>query len=231
MKPILFSTPMVEAILEGRKTQTRRLIKSRHESGLYRVCTRASTGEVIHIESLDWDERNCEKDITPKYKVGDILYVKETWQYGDAFSNPGGYAYKADTTGSKISIEDGIKWKPSLFMPKNVARIFLEVTGIRVERLTAICNEDAIAEGIDSDEWTWGPIGYPDGTIDYSVEGKKTVWYRDYSKTKEKTMSNITPVKSYKTLWELIHGVGSWDSDPFVWIYEFKKIEKPSIEL
>lgn len=78
--PILFSTTMVQAELEGRKTQTRRVIKSRHESGLFNVIRRATDGHITNICSLDWDERNCEKDVTCPYgKPGDILWVKETF--------------------------------------------------------------------------------------------------------------------------------------------------------
>jgi hypothetical protein len=141
-KPILFSTPMVQAILDGRKTMTRRIVKSKHESGLFRVC-KTKDGKITEITSLDWDERpknDCTNDIQPKYKFGDILWVRETWNKWQVKDRP--FVYRATDLKSC-----GHTWKPSIYMPKEAARVFLQITGIRVECLQDITEEDAIAEG------------------------------------------------------------------------------------
>ena len=118
MKPILFNTEMVQAILEGRKTQTRRIIKPvamglTHENGMpARV---------------------------PPYEPGDILWVRETWNntvYG------GKFCYKAD-----FSYKEAFPWKPSIHMPKEAARIFLKVVNVRPHRLLEISRQDAVKEG------------------------------------------------------------------------------------
>ena len=144
-KPILFSTEMVQAILAGRKTQTRRIIKSRHESGIFQVCKNFD-GKVTSIESLDWDERNCEKDILSKYQIDDILWVREIFcDVSHNLENENCFLYKADFLGTTAEL---VKWKSSLFMPKEAARIFLKVTNVRCERLQDISDGDEIAEGI-----------------------------------------------------------------------------------
>lgn len=118
-RPILFSGEMVRAILEGRKTQTRRIIKGKRDAN----------GISIEI---------------PRFgKIGDLLYVRETWS--EDFD--GRIQYRADTDGT------GRKWKPSIHMPRRVSRITLEITNIRVERLNDISEEDSEAEGV-SGTWT-----------------------------------------------------------------------------
>jgi hypothetical protein len=227
MKPILFSTPMVKAILAGRKTQTRRVIKSRHESGLFQVCRSRTTGKITTIESLDWDERNCEKDITSKYQPGDILYVRETfyawgyWKLTDegklkfidrTLESDRMYHY-VDETLPHESFGMTSHWhkRPSLFMPKEAARIFLQVTDVRAERLQDITVDDAVAEGIER-------CGPPFDNV------KKYGWrFKDYMGN-----SVCLPVPSFKTLWDSINAKKCpWDSNPWVWVYTFKKIPKP----
>ena len=144
VKPILFNTEMVQAILSGRKTQTRRAIKD---------------GDIVN--GFD-----CEADGTPiafidkhtgsvlppaspcTYQPGDILYVRETWKRATpnyAKGNP--YLYKADNPQRATNINAKAPWRPSIHMPKEAARIFLRVTNIRVERLQNITEDDAFAEG------------------------------------------------------------------------------------
>lgn len=189
--PILFSTPMVQAILAGRKTQTRRVIKSRHESGLFQVSRRKSDGQIISIESLDWDERNCEKNITCPYgQPGDLLWVRETFVYRDKHDK---YYYKADYPDSDPYAHSG--WKPSIHMPKAAARIWLEVTNVRAERLQDITEHDALQEGMsiryDKDE---------DGLV---VKDKRNT-------------------EAFEELWQSINGTESWEANPWVWVVEFK---------
>ncbi|WP_413998688.1 hypothetical protein ACMDB5_13005 [Flavobacterium sp. W1B] len=193
-RPILFSTPMVQAILEGRKTQTRRIVKD----NLLQTCT----DEYNELEFLILTSK-C------PYEVGDVLWVRETFA---PISNHKllRYIYKggADWT------NDLIKWKPSIFMPKEACRIFLKIKSIRVERLQDISEDDAIAEGI------------------YAKPGEvsKRVWYRKYvTESVAKTEGAFTEsaIECFKTLWESINGKESLEKNPFVWVYEFEQIEKP----
>lgn len=180
-KPILFSTEMVQAILEGRKTQTRRIKKS-------------------------------EK---PKHQKGDILWVRETWvklheaylyKLIPEFDSPHFfYCYKAD--GEPVHFEHyGENWRPSIFMPKEAARIFLEVTDVRVERLQSISNSDALSEGIKV-------IEEDEDYFDYENNGEAG--------------SYGTARGSFFSLWRKIYGDKCFDNNPFVWVYEFKQVEKP----
>ncbi|MBC7847234.1 MAG: hypothetical protein H7Y10_12155 [Flavobacterium sp.] len=126
--PILFSTPMVQAILEGRKTQTRRIVKYPLQLKGWLV----SIGESENPPPIEF----C------PYEVGDVLWVRETFAEWPKVM----FQYKASThIGSEIG-----KWKPSIFMPKEACRIFLKLKQIRVERLQDISEEDAIAEGVIS---------------------------------------------------------------------------------
>ena len=180
-KPILFSTPMVQAILDGRKTQTRRIIKT-------------------DAKQIDWmpivlngyggfcDEHgNPEK---PKYKIGEILWVRETFQ---PIEHPElKYRYRADHLNPK-----SVVWKPSIFMPKDAVRIFLKVTNVRVERVQDITAMDAYSEGI-----------------------KMTVSSSDAD-------CYLTAEEAFQLLWESINGKESWKSNPWVWVYDFERIERP----
>lgn len=134
--PILFMTEMVQSILADNKTLTRRL------------CQYNKAYEIFHNGKRQVEAEKSLANLKPcKYKVGDILWVKETYlkvftPKGD-FSN---YAYKADND----PLHSIIKWKPSLFMPKEASRIKLKITDIKVERLQEITEEDAIREGVKS---------------------------------------------------------------------------------
>lgn len=194
MKPILFSTEMVQAILEGRKTQTRRFAYSEEE----------------RQEAIDWD------GVLPgqKYQPGDILWVRETFidvgEKADQYFGGVRFHYKAN--------EDFVgcwPWKPSIFMPREAARIFLEVTDVRAERLQDISEEDAIAEGIKM-------VGENPEFGGASYSGK---WYDNYGKT---GYTFLKPIESFQTLWQKINGkIHPWESNPWVWVYTFKRIEKP----
>lgn len=136
MKPILFNQEMVQAILEGSKTVTRRVIKPQPDRFF----------EVNENPLYLYDVEFNKNIINPQYQVGDIIYVRETWCRADD-----GYYYKAgfkDTEGLMKAY--GYKWHPSIHMPKEIARIFLKVTGLRVERLQDITEEQTQAEGFKS---------------------------------------------------------------------------------
>lgn len=195
-RPILFSGPMVRAILEGRKTQTRRVVKPQPTddghgpkwySGFDNVPGTIETNFPMPI--------HC-----PYGQPGDRLWVRETWAQHPEFTHrsSGGCLYRADRGGDYQGAAQGdFCWRPSIHMPRWASRITLEITGARVERLQDISEEDAKAEGIQ-----WGmPCGYLDtGTSDCSSKCK------------------------FKSLWESINGPGSWDANPWVWVIEFKKL-------
>lgn len=132
LRPILFSTAMVQAILDGRKTQTRRVVKPQPEY------TRGFVGPIHWIGDKDGKEIKC-----PYGEPGDILWVRETWCPPHHLIPESGYVYKADDNRP-------FRWKPSIHMPFAAARIFLRVKSVRVERLHDISEADVIAEGIKS---------------------------------------------------------------------------------
>lgn len=198
-KPILFSTEMVKAILDGRKTQTRRIIKNQM------LCDTLNYA----LENLKEIQGNSNFLNQAKYQIGNILWVRESFQYSDEFDEPIWYKQKAIEDYTQEAFEM-MKWKPSIHMPKEAARIFLEVTNVRVERLADISEEDAIAEGIEFFNHGYG--GSPVG-----------IWYKNYLSGG----FHFQPNSSFKSLWQKINGIDSWYSNPWVWVYEFKQVEKP----
>jgi len=194
-RPILFSAPMVRAILEGRKTMTRRVIKN--PDLIKEVCD----GIPMFEDSFgNWHETATR---CPYGQPGDRLWVRETFDYG--LSTKSGIAYRA--TSKWEDFEDGtpkdfdeIKWKPSIHMPRWASRLTDEITAIRVERLQDISEEDALAEGVE--RFTSGWKNYTDPTVCCQ-----------------------TARASFFTLWESINGPGSWNANPLAWVIEFKMVK------
>jgi|LakMenE18May11ns_1017448.scaffolds.fasta_scaffold9726959_2 hypothetical protein len=207
LKPILFSTPMVKAILEGGKTQTRRIVKTNATQIQWQPIVLNGYGGFC-------DEHG--NPVKPKYSIGDVLWVRETWQVTDFLhisDDNWGYIYKASENGEDWeSNSEDWKWKPSIFMPKEACRLFLEVTDIRVERLQDILEEDAIAEGIGS----W---------VEERLKSKPTHYELYYREKGDESTYSSCPIVSYQSLWQKINGKESWDENPFVWVIEFKKLE------
>lgn len=201
VKPILFNTEMVRAILDGRKTCTRRICKDANEHTVpdmdfYNADRRTyavhNFADKEHTEQLSTAERTC--PVCP----GDVLYVRETWCDDRQFtrdSTPGQYFYKASENGY-------FKWKPSIHMPKEAARIWLKVTNVRVERLQEINGDDALAEGVDK-------YIHANGTLneDQTITSFIGIW-------------NSTIKKSDLAQY-------GWDANPYIWVIEFEKCEKP----
>jgi hypothetical protein len=163
-KPILFSTEMVRKIKAGIKTQTRRVVSPRYSSDEcgFNLCSDLDgsnqfllkTNEDGGTEFKDGSQRY----FFPPYKAGDILYVRETWGIG--IQTTGGVIYRADYPFSeKIPFAEGGRWRPSIHMPKSIARIFLSITDVRIERLQDISESDAIAEGTHYPAWSVTPDG------------------------------------------------------------------------
>jgi hypothetical protein len=199
--PILFSAPMVRVILEGRKTQTRRVMKFQpiDEPCVMRASlTRTGTKPVTVATWLDVDDRCC---ICPYGNVGDQLWVREAQAVSvDAAIYRADYTDDAQVRMPKML---GFKWIPSIHMRREFSRIQLEITGIRVERLQDISDDDALAEGV---------ISYPVGNLTvFGVEGTK--------------IEKLHPRAAYLALWDEINGRGSVDTNPWVWVVEFKVIK------
>ena len=220
MKPILFNTEMVQAILDGRKTTTRRVIKPQPRyikaSGrwVYQIPEKqvhAGCCTAVCSASREWWEYLMHDQFP--YQLGDILYVRETFCPYDAGHVINGvkYAYKADSTPESEEVRKayGYKWKPSIFMPKDAARIFLKVTDVKAEQLHDITEEQIKQEGIEF------VSGYDVRDIPLNT------W--DYFEMLFKRLWNSTIKKSDLPLY-------GWDANPWVWVISFERCEKPKEE-
>ena len=207
IKPILFNTEMVRAILDGRKACTRRICKDANECTVpdmefYNADRRTyavhNFADKEHTEQLSIAERTC--PICP----GDILYVRETWKKA-----PNGYYYYEDW--QRNDIADITKWKPSIHMPKEAARIWLKVMNVRVERLQEITDEQAKREGIQYDEcptgFTWKQETDMHNCYTTQIGAMQALW-------------NSTIKKSDLDRY-------GWDASPWVWVIEFERCENP----
>lgn len=229
-RPILFSAPMVQAIREGRKTQTRRVVKGIPDNvtlhtyyGAYTDGRIGSAPRQAIAHSLGWfvpeagDLWPCnDKDRLrcPYGQPGDRLWVKETYRtyksldvlMPSRIEAGAGIEYAAG--GSSILGRETLygtgKWRPSIFMPRKFSRILLEITRVRAERLQDISDEDLVAEGIKSLE------DYHEAVEHASAIGCGT---------------GYIPKQIYERLWDSINGAGSWDANPWVWCVSFKRIE------
>jgi hypothetical protein len=228
--PMLLSTPMVQAILEGRKTKTRRICRDNGEDveGFRFVKDNPTfpefwkgkkaepyTGWVVKYKNLElWLPRKC-----PFGKPGDIIWVREKWRkYCPVDAN--GYTNydtqiiefaadnpplidEIDADGFRVFKKDGsekfISWRPSIYMPKSAARIWLQVEDIRVERVQDITEEDAEAEGVE--------------------QNRDESWH-DYLEPKRLCQDDASA--SFQSLWQYINGEESWQTNPFVWVISFK---------
>jgi hypothetical protein len=221
--PIIFSTPMVQAILNGSKTQTRRIADNfkpvpGHEerykkdplegfNGPYYTSFNCETGSV----DVFFDDSEVPYySLVPKVMPGSRLWVRETWQpMEDGFVNAKGqpFVYKADwREGGGNLMTYGGKWKPSIHMHRAACRIELKVTDIRLERLQHISEGNAQCEGVKEKR------GY---FLDYIAEKHHTTQFI-YNKT--------TAISSFKTLWEIINGHDGWHKNPWVWVIEFVRV-------
>lgn len=217
MKPILFNTEMVRAILDGRKSCTRRIVKLQQLVGLLPgKCKNGVPEEFLKKKKLMFKPYCDMTDIElintaykVPYKPGDVLYVRETWHKylkrvgsGENCRLQEFFGYRASIANSEDA--EG-PWKPSIHMPKEAARIFLRVTNVRVERLQDITVEDALAEGMDKYIRLNGELD--ENSIITSFIG---IW-------------NSTIKKSNLDFY-------GWDANPYVWVIEFERCNKPERE-
>ena len=224
IKPILFnkqiSTEMVRAILDGRKSCTRRLVKpqpdGKHTFPLGFV-TDSTEKKEVGCFGFGIDEYGGSiKYVKPPYQPGDILYVRETWKKA-----PNGYYYYEDW--QRNDIADVTKWKPSIYMPKEAARIWLKVMNVRVERLQEMKPVDVIKEGAYPDCW--------DCLNTYGESGSQCCYG-----TEEQCSQCDEVMMEWEKLWTSTikksdidrHG---WNANPYVWVIEFERCEKPETKV
>ncbi|MGU9887095.1 ASCH domain-containing protein [Serratia marcescens] len=213
-RPVIFNGEMVRAIIDGRKTQTRRIVKS--------DCM--DIGEKDDGSRWPWREHDEGGDYwypCPFGQVGDRLWVRETWQgplvdeehledyqvNADKFQTPEFCEYAADGGARPefCDLDDNARqgWKPSIHMPRWASRITLEITAVRVERLNDISEEDAKAEGVK-----------PAGDI-----------LPDYPDTFLTPKGDFATAKvAFQRLWQSIYGEESWSANPWVWVIEFRRV-------
>ena len=218
-RPILFIAPMVQALLAGRKTQTRREIK----------LPRWTVAEdVIYMDEVEpvWPHAlsavsGCMAPVECPYgKPGDRLWVREAWTSGYQ-DGCWGTAFRADMTfvqGKRAhpkgphfhakELGDHVRWRPSIHMPRWASRITLEITEVRVQRLQEISGDDALSEGVSVTPF-WTPK---------EVEGKpfEEKWWDDFY------FHQNYPQIAFQRLWESINGEVSWQANPWVWAISFK---------
>ncbi|SDO87474.1 hypothetical protein [Clostridium gasigenes] len=234
-KPILFNTAMVQAIIEGKKIVTRRLIKNKYPNADIRFFENKYGKRLVHMQNdapepvkleNGWTRHSliAMEEINKPYQVGDILYVRETWcdtskdlkedselEIGDCK-----YIFKVDDLGEKHPIVDiDIKrWRPSIHMPKEAARVFLRVISIRAERLQEIQDSDCLKEGIRE----YSKAG---NVIKYAVNEEQFHWF-DMPRN---------PLEAFKILWNTTvkkdaYKEYGFEANPWVWVIEFKKVDK-----
>ena len=208
-KPILFSGPMVNAILDGRKTQTRRVVKH---------CTQNSAASRPYFPGGYKQGKFVEPTDCPYGQPGDRLWVRETHRWDGVDPKiavreklTDTLTYRADWDGDRAV--DDCPWRPSIFMPRWASRITLEITDVRVERLQDISEEDAMAEGIERVEL--------DGLMEMTPLGMRPeIGWMNYLAGDGFNKA----VRSFATLWQSINGIDSWEQNPWVWVVSFRKI-------
>lgn len=194
-RPILFQGAMVRALLDGSKTQTRRVVKSRYEIEYLPLDDDDDDGpmwphNVPLALDAEWPPMRC-----PYGQPGDRLWVRES--YADVGCR---LTYRADLDdGAHCTVK---KWTPSIHMFRADSRILLEIVSVRVERLNEISQADAMAEGV----WTSGTASKDDITL-------------------STTGCRLNHIGAYLNLWEEINGAGSWAANPFVWAISFKRVQ------
>ncbi|KWF81260.1 hypothetical protein WL94_28205 [Burkholderia cepacia] len=225
-RPILFSGPMVHAILDGRKTQTRRVVKLPHNNplGAWEPTT-VGGGSVKYVGDIPapemaaiWHTRTGECYVCPHGDVGDRLWVRETHEVrrigtetfdgGRPMRRYAGVAYLADGGRAEVDIDlntyqaldakESRGWSPSIHMPRWASRITLEITGVRVQRLRDITWDDAIAEGIPDPRRAARRVDPVEGTV-----------------------------AQFRQLWDGLNAARGhgWDTNPWVWVVAFRRIE------
>ena len=219
---ILFSDAMVRAILAGKKTQTRRAMRTNHV-GYHsfamwdgavgrRAMMRCLNDPGIATGSRELRSVFCENN--PYGVPGDRLWVRECWNAPPGSDSPGEVAYRADQ-----HHDDSATWRPSLLMPRWASRIALEVTGVRVERAQAISDADVAAEGVDAEA--------VEALLKAALKKRRAeTWPVVSDALHDDWIGGMRPADRWRAAWCLINGRESWESNPFVWVIEFKVVPR-----
>lgn len=246
--PILFSTDMVEALLAGRKTQTRRII-SASQSGLCTISKRRLDFQRMYennpfgVKVSELENPDLCWRVAPKIIPQELLWVRETWRYSD-FLGPddenNGCIYLASENGREWAANDeSWTWKPSIHMPKKHARIWLQCTEVRAERLQDITEEDCISEGIfftdygrlcghdrgDTNAKGWQPVGDCPEPLESHRQAEGWSW----RKTQNRLECSRSAKHAFACLIDLVNGEGTWESNPFVWVYSFRVVSTTGV--
>lgn len=208
-RPILFSAPMVRALLAGQKTQTRRAFSKRMIDTMYNAAHMGEVSYFIDHGVMHENDLSYVLDFCPYGKQGDQLYVRETWSPDFSGHYPyDKYWFAADDDRTRdIEVRDGVRgifspesgvhvpfrWRPSIHMPRGASRLDLKIINVRVERLNDCSVSDALAEGVFT-------------------------WWREIEQS---ASDHPAPPAIYRDLWESINGAGSWAANPWVWVVEF----------
>ncbi|MGN2428601.1 morphogenetic protein [Klebsiella quasipneumoniae] len=206
---MIFNGEMVRAILDVRKTQTRRIVKG--TDGAVKFCKEWDiNGEEIFVVLGEKDHTGMNPVLgaisCPFGGVGDRIWVRETWARYNIDQNSHDIAYRATTPADWP--EEG-RWRPSIHMPRWASRILLEITDVRVERLNVISEEDARAEGVGIAVW-FAAKGVPES---------------EWTSLGEQGAMQASHINKFATLWESIYGAESWKANSWVWVIEFKRVE------
>lgn len=220
-RPILFNTDMVRAILDDRKTETRRVIKT--AKGKILECDSRINIYGYIFARVENDGEQWLEEIRAIYEPGDYLYVRETWGvYNRNWWEADYFMYRADYPDGAITYKfdehicDLPKWRPSIHMPKEAARIFLRVTDVRVERLQDITQAEAISEGVLNSKQCETP--------EYQEAVSSAL------KSGAKPPLGYTPIERFVGVWNSTLKKSDldrygWDENPWVWAIEFERVE------
>lgn len=224
---ILFTAPMVRALLDGRKVCTRRVASEKLAKLFSFLADHADgsngsgddlwqkwKGAKLLVGCADYPCEGSELVECPYGAPGDRLWVRETWANTSREDKRHPYSYRADWSAEDDANRD-FKWKSARFMPRRASRITLEITGVRVERVQEITVDDCLAEGIPQTwgEWRGNPPAWAKRSIGPEFGSPGThLW------------DNRTSRENFRLLWESIHGPGSFGRNDWVWCISFKRI-------
>ncbi|HDZ9611676.1 TPA: hypothetical protein RU040_002475 [Klebsiella pneumoniae] len=209
---MIFNAEMVRAILDGRKTQTRRIMAPQPADDIER-CIFPNPEAIGWKSSLRHKHGSTTAHFCHYGKPGDRIWVRETWnKYGGLLTYRADHDWIDDMRKETVCTA---KWVPSIHMPRWASRILLEITDVRVERVNAISPEDAESEGLERTNFTGfgdepGLPSYPEPDVYFDPLKKQ---WKEY------------PPEAFAGLWESIYGEGSWQANPWVWVIEFKRVE------
>lgn len=223
MKGICFIPPLHDKTVKKTKTETRRIItKQPLENESIKPFVKGFFGIYHKVGGID----NLKLTLKPRYNVGEILYLKEPYCIGvngcDTLPSLIYYKYNEKDMSflTRTGLINDIKWKNKLFMPAYAARHFIKVTAVRAERLHDISDEDCIKEGIEICKYDtrhfvndiWGK-----SKLDGTWENTRTLY--------------DTPKQAYKALINSIDGKDTWDNNPWVWVYDYKLIDRKEVQI